>query len=541
MAEEPSYKRKRVAIDRAQAQRRHDARPFDPPSAGRAAPAPCAHGGPGGRDEGRFRYRSPEGAPRRTRIPYAEHGQPRPARARAATAQHARHAQGRQAVAFHDEPPHRARGRQQAPAPARNGGRWGNPGPHRPRSASLPSQEIVVQTPPMGGSARVLNPNAPLLPAWAKLLLMLVALIALLWAGSKLLSCVAQAPDAEPEPEAPAISTSRLVEDRLASYAPCDSLEPTDLDALSGGVETTGFALSGQQGANEPTLSEERRTALAAALEPFTEDGFNVGFVLMDIGTGRGFARNVDEPIYGASSFKGPYCTFVAESYVDSDEVAMSEVSDSFYNAIVHSDNSTYDAMRARFSDSRLAGWLDGLGIDDEVARDTYYPTYTTRDSAKLWLNAYRYLEGNGAAADQLRADFAQTKTSFMRTAVTDAPDDAEGGQEAAELAAGEGGEDAEGGQIAVAEAATLGDSVSDVLVKVVEEASADDVTVYDKAGWYPRDADNIPSIVDAGIVSCNGRDYLLCVMTDMPWSEPNQRTAEALIDAIFATREDLG
>lgn len=474
MAEEPSYKRKRVAIDRAQAQ-------------------------------------------------------------------HARLAQGRQAVAFHDEPPHRARGRQQAPAPARNGGRWGNPGPHRSRSASLPSQEIVVQTPPMGGSARVLNPNAPLLPAWAKLLLMLVALIALLWAGSKLLSCAAQAPDAEPEPEAPAISTSRLVEDRLASYAPCDSLEPTDLDALSGGVETTGFALSGQQGADEPTLSEERGAALAAALEPFTEDGFNVGFVLMDIGTGRGFARNVDEPIYGASSFKGTYCTFVAESYVDSDEVAMSEVSDSFYNAIVHSDNSTYDAMRARFSDSRLAGWLDGLGIDDEVARDTYYPTYTTRDSAKLWLNAYRYLEGNGAAADQLRADFAQTKTSFMRTAVTDAPDDAEGGQEAAELAAGEGGEDAEGGQIAVAEAATLGDSVSDVLVKVVEEASADDVTVYDKAGWYPRDAGNIPSIVDAGIVSCNGRDYLLCVMTDMPWSEPNQRTAEALIDAIFATREDLG
>lgn len=383
----------------------------------------------------------------------------------------------------------------------------------------------------------MLNPSASLLPAWAKMALMLVAAVALLWAGTRLLSCATQAqPDVDPATaEAPAANAPAALETRLASYATYDDPSSTDLDALPEGTGTAGFALSGQEDAEAPALSAESSAAIDAALAPFEQDGFDVGFVLMDIGTGRGFAHNVDEPIYGASSFKGPYCAYVAQSYVDSGEVALAEVSDSLFNTIVYSDNSTYDALRKRFSDSRLVEWLGTLGIDSQVAYDTWYPTYTARDSAKLWLAVYNYLQGDGVAAEQLRSDYSRTKTSFMRTAVTDASDDAEAGQE--EVEAAEGGE---GGQVAITEAATLGDSVSEVLVDAVKEATADDVTVMDKAGWYPRDADDIPAIVDAGIVTCNGRDYLLCVMTDIPWTEPNQETAEALIEAVFAARRDL-
>jgi len=528
LAEEPSYKRKRVAIDRAQAQRRHDARPFDPPSAGRAAPAPCAHGGPGGRDEGRFRYRSPEGAPRRTRIPYAEHGQPRPVRARAATAQHARLAQGRQAVAFHDEPPHRARGRQQAPAPARNGGRWGNPGPHRPRSASLPSQEIVVQTPPMGGSARLLDPAAAARSRWAKAAVAVAVAAVVAFAGLRVASCgsapEAGEPDAaQPAPTAPA--RSNILEERLATYPAYQDPDPTDLSAISGGEGVVGFSLGDPESVELPALSPEHASAIDEALEPFESDGFDASFLLMDVGTGRGIAYNLDESIYGASSFKGPYCAYVAESYVDGGQVAVSEVSDDFFNIIVYSDNDTYDAMRARFPDSKLVLWLDSIGVASSVAYDTWYPHYTARDSAKLWMATYNYLKGGGSTAEALAKHFGRTDTSFMRTAVTEAAEEANAAVE----------EEAE------AEEVTFGSEVSALLDRAVREATVTEVAVYDKAGWYPRDQDDVPAMVDAGIVECNGRDYLLCVLTDMPWSEPNQEDAEALIAAVFSARSDLG
>ena len=287
----------------------------------------------------------------------------------------------------------------------------------------------------------------------------------------------------------------------------------------------SGFVLTGAGEVGAPTLSAERSAELEAALAPFEADGFDVGFVLMDIGTGRGLAYNLDEPIYGASSFKGPYCAYVAESYVDGGQVAFSEVSDDFFNIIVYSDNDTYDAMRARFPDAKLVLWLDSLGIASSVAYDTWYPHYTARDSAKLWLSTYNYLKGGSTAAEALAKHFGRTDTSFMRTAVTEAAE-AEGAQ------GQQADEDAE---------PTLGSSVSAVLTQALEKARTVEVAVYDKAGWYPRDQDDVPAMVDAGIVECNGRDYLLCVLTDMPWSEPNQEDVEALIGAVFEARSDLG
>lgn len=536
MASEPSHKRKRVAIDHAAARRaRNDAQPLGrPPEEPRLAPAGRARGADGASDRmrGAGQRAHAGAAPRRTRIPYAEHGMPvRQRPDRAATTQHARLAQGcqgRRAVPFYDEPPRAARGRQQQPPREAPGRGRGGHAPSRPTRGAKPSHDLTLQTPPMGGSARALNPNAGM-PAWVKGIAALVVLIVALWAGSRLFSCVAQQPAEQPGDEpAPAISASTVLEERLASYAPYEDPSPTDLDSLSDATGISGFSLSGQEGVDDPSLSDESRAAIDAAMAPFVDGGYDVGFVLMDIGTGRGFACNVDEPIYGASSFKGPYCAFVAETYVDGGEVALSEMSDSFFNAIVYSDNGTYDAMRERFSDARLVSWLGEQGVGSRIAYDTWYPTYTTRDSAKLWLATHGYLESGSAAADELIDYYGRTRTSFTRTAITDAEDEPQGA---------DGSEDAQ----AKVEEASLGASVSSVLARAIEDANADEVAVFDKAGWYPRDEDDIPAIVDAGIVECNGRDYLLCVMTAIPWSEPNQKTAEALIEAVFNARNDLG
>ena len=123
LASEPSHKRKRVAIDHAAARRaRNDAQPLGrPPEEPRLAPAGRARGTDGASDRmrGAGQRAHAGAAPRRTRLPYAEHGMPvRQRPDRAATTQHARLAQGRQgrrAVPFYDEPPRAARGRQQQP------------------------------------------------------------------------------------------------------------------------------------------------------------------------------------------------------------------------------------------------------------------------------------------------------------------------------------------------------------------------------------------------------------------------------------------
>lgn len=529
MASEPSHKRKRTAIDaqassrrapasraggaerRDQGQRREGTRERNGAAADRAA---REHGG-------HDRAKGP-GEMRRTRVPYAEHGVPyRVRNGRMSTAQHARVTGPRAGRAARAERQGEAPRHGAAPAREASGSR-------AKRAGGGQGQKLVLQSPPMGGSARLLDPAAAARSRWAKAGVAVAVAAVVAFAGLRVASCgsapEAGEPDAaQPAPTAPA--RSNILEERLATYPAYQDPDPTDLSAISGGEGVVGFSLGDPESVELPALSPEHASAIDEALEPFESDGFDASFLLMDVGTGRGIAYNLDESIYGASSFKGPYCAYVAESYVDGGQVAVSEVSDDFFNIIVYSDNDTYDAMRARFPDSKLVLWLDSIGVASSVAYDTWYPHYTARDSAKLWMATYNYLKGGGSTAEALAKHFGRTDTSFMRTAVTEAAEEANAAVE----------EEAE------AEEATFGSEVSALLDRAVREATVTEVAVYDKAGWYPRDQDDVPAMVDAGIVECNGRDYLLCVLTDMPWSEPNQEDAEALIAAVFSTRSDLG
>lgn len=530
LAPEPSHRRKRTAIDAQAAARSERAAEGQRAADGRGERR--AHEGRERADGGRAGDKG--GSARRTRVPYAEHGIPyRVRNGRLNTAQHARmtgpkrgrgtqadHAGGRagaerQGVAARG-PQGSARGAHgAAPRNARRGGSDGG-------------QKAVLQSPPMGGSARLLGPAVATRPRWVGPAVAAAVVAVLAFAALKLPLCSPQPEATDPGADTAVEATptrSNILEERLATYAPYESPSPTDLSAIPATSDVSGFSLVDAGEPGSPALSEQSREAIDEALEPFDSNGFDVGFLLMDIGTGRGFACNLDEPIYGASSFKGPYCAYVAESYVDGGQLALSELSDDFFNIIVYSDNDTYDAMRARLPDSKLVLWLDSIGVDSDVAYDTWYPHYTARDSAKLWLATYNYLKGESAAAEVLERNFGRTDTSFMRTAMVEV-------EEAANAPADDGAADAQ---------ATFGGAVSAVLADAIEEARTLEVAVYDKAGWYPRDQDDVPAMVDAGIVECNGRDYLLCVLTNMPWSEPNQADAEALIAAVFEARADLG
>lgn len=449
-----------------------------------------------------------------------------------------------------------------------------------------------MQTPPFGGSAKTLG--AAISPkhnvaTWIKRFAILFAILALAWALINLFTATPSANQDIAEGETQRhfdIDPALFVDSRLASYASFENLDPKDLDVIPETTEVTGFTLSEQQDNGAPAISEKNAVALQSALEPFTSRDIKVGFAFMDIETGRGFAYNIDDAIYGASSFKGPFCAYYASTYIDNGYVNLSKVSDNLFNTIVYSNNLSYWNLRKNMDDSDVASWLATLGIDTDVAYDTNYPTYTVRDSAKLWLAVHDYLEDDTSAAKQLRKFFSNTETSFLRRALCNPNEDTsdiddydkgDGSADANELFAVEDESDTDentattlvsdsddGGEIliepanenlqpnsVIAEYTSADGRISVVEYPFLNEAArtiedsvnnigSQNISVFDKAGWYPRDENDVSAMVDAGIVECNGRDFLLCAMTEMSWSSPNRKTFEDLIKAIFDTRENL-
>ena len=310
--------------------------------------------------------------------------------------------------------------------------------------------------------------------------------------------------------------TGSTVEERLAA---CDDWEAQSALDFSSIVDTGGivaFNLSAGDDATStddlPQLSIANIVALAEALAPYEEAEVPYGFLIMDLETGRGFACNLDEEVYGASSFKAAFCTYIAMSYLDTGTYSLSstlgEISiagadgtsysssatlyELFQSTIIYSSNEAFMALRGTFSDDELAAWLEDLGIDGDIAYDTSFPHYTTRDAARLWLTIYQYFDEDTEAASLIEECCSSTETSFLRSALSD----------------------------------------------------LDGVTVRDKAGWYAdedsSDGIDYNAICDNGIVTYNGRDYLVCVMLGASYSDTTVEHAETLMSAIFALYEDL-
>lgn len=310
--------------------------------------------------------------------------------------------------------------------------------------------------------------------------------------------------------------TGSTVEERLAA---CDAWEAQSALDFSSIVDTGGivaFNLSAGDDATStedlPQLSIANIVALAEALAPYEEAEVPYGFLIMDLETGRGFACNLDEEVYGASSFKAAFCAYIGMSYLDAGTYSLSstlgEISitgadgtsysssatlyELFQSTIIYSSNEAFMALRGTFSDDELAAWLEDLGIDGDIAYDTSFPHYTTRDAARLWLTIYQYFDEDTEAANLIEECCSSTETSFLRSALSD----------------------------------------------------LDGVTVRDKAGWYAdedsSDGIDYNAICDNGIVTYNGRDYLVCVMLGASYSDTTVEHAETLMSAIFALYEDL-
>lgn len=294
-------------------------------------------------------------------------------------------------------------------------------------------------------------------------------------------------------------TTTDAAADEAAAGLVAQRLTPDALNSVDSFASAPGtFSLIEGKGA--ALLSEEQQESLAAATQNIEGGGYNVGFTLINLNTGKGIAYNLDSRVYGASSFKGPYAAYLCQhlgdndaSYPSGSEAAGSGVSSSIYSLmqpmILYSDNNAFSSLRNSYDSAGFAEWLNSCGVDSEIMHDTHFPRYSARESALLWLHTYQYLKTNTPTAQNLASLYEQTNVSFIRSGVSD-----DEGVEA----------------------------------------------VLNKAGWCAG-RERFTGLCDAGLIKCtDGTTYLMSTMTNSPDGGLYTVRLANLASALFECRDAL-
>lgn len=212
------------------------------------------------------------------------------------------------------------------------------------------------------------------------------------------------------------------------------------LDAASGTEDINVFS---SVAGIARTLASDEAADVEQAIAAFHDAGFDVGFVMYDLATSEGVGYNADEQFFSASTVKAPFAAFAAQDMVDggrasfdeevvedvildgtgvmsSDGIDRYDLQTVMSNTIVHSDNTGYGLLRERFDQGDFEAWCAAADVDASAWQGEWYPFYTPRDLAKLWLNIGAYAaEGEGSAA-WLSDALLQTDRSFLREALGD-------------------------------------------------------------------------------------------------------------------------
>lgn len=145
------------------------------------------------------------------------------------------------------------------------------------------------------------------------------------------------------------------------------------------------------------SLSGSRMSALYSAIQSFNARGWTVGFVLVDIKTGRAVSYHAGVNLYSASAIKGPYVlSLLSAGYAPTGAM---------WNTISWSSNTDYSAIRSQYGAGVFQNWLTAAGVSPAQG-SSWYTTTTPLDLAKMWLYGYSYLGGDYAYSGWARSVF---------------------------------------------------------------------------------------------------------------------------------------
>lgn len=299
------------------------------------------------------------------------------------------------------------------------------------------------------------------------------------------------------------------------------------------GANVQGISLADSNASYVPQLSEEGATQVRDAVSAITENNKAVGFAFIDLQTGSGYVYNLDQRVYGASSFKGHVLIYGCQQALETGQTSISRVNSSAQDAIINSDNTSYYRMRSVFESSAsesLSAWLSSMNISTTLANDTSFPHYSARESLKLWMNTFLYLnssDSNKEITKWAKKMLSGTTVSMVRSGVD--PSSNPVSREKMESVT----QELLGVLCPGKKTVEVGEA------KKTKASSADEsVTVYDKAGWINGSSD--AAVCDAGIIEEDGKYYLITIMTNLADGETSRAEVSNLATALWDQRSTL-
>ena len=220
------------------------------------------------------------------------------------------------------------------------------------------------------------------------------------------------------------------------------------------------------------TLTEDDENRISDMLEAVYSSGYSMGFVLLDIRSGKGLCYNSRYAYYSASSAKA---SFVVSLAMNRPEI-IRDCADDMEGITVYSDNEIYAVMQEIYGLDYYEDFAASVGVHPDLS-DGGYAFFTAEDLARLWLGNYLY--------------FSSGKEGRIVGSWFENPEES---------------------------------SVNDVLGKKYRTRT--------KAGWIDLYGDYCVT-VDAGIVYAGGDPYIIVLMSDFPSSLQSLNEAVKALDKV--------
>ncbi|MBQ6517337.1 MAG: hypothetical protein IJI14_01370 [Anaerolineaceae bacterium] len=135
---------------------------------------------------------------------------------------------------------------------------------------------------------------------------------------------------------------------------------------------------------------------LSFEIEKLTVGDHKVSLIMADLKTRSGVAFCPFRPMCSQSTIKGIYAGAVLEMFPG----ALKDNGLYIHDAIIHSDNASYEKLRMIYGAEPLIKWCQEADVDPSFAKDNYPRDKTAVDMFKMWTRLYCFLNGKAQNSD---------------------------------------------------------------------------------------------------------------------------------------------
>lgn len=161
----------------------------------------------------------------------------------------------------------------------------------------------------------------------------------------------------------------------------------------------------------EYLISDQDARKLSDIVHEFENDGYEIGFVLVDIRTGDAISYHAGAEIYSASVIKAPYIFSLLENGIAPTR--------DMYLAGNQSDNDAYQRIRRAYGNQIFENWIAGTGVPKKQSRTRYIMT-TPLDLCRMFYKGTALLLGDEEYSDWARDTFTDSLNSAVALTVGD-------------------------------------------------------------------------------------------------------------------------